>query len=70
MDILVADMAAPKSENVAFFMSVQELWKGSKYPDRCLEWSLEHKSRPRKWFKIHKFYRGHDMIVEQRCKNM
>ena len=30
-----------KSENVAFFMSVQELWKGSKYADRCLEWSLE-----------------------------
>ena len=42
MDILVVDMATPKSENVAFFMSVQELWKGSKYADRYLEWSLEH----------------------------
>ena len=42
MDIMVADMAAPKRENVVFFMSVQELWKGSKYADRCLEWSLEH----------------------------
>ena len=35
MDILVADMAAPKSENVAFFMSVQELWRDSKYNGMC-----------------------------------
>ena len=41
MDILVADMAAPKKVKMSrFLIIVQELWKGSKYADSCLEWSL------------------------------